>query len=84
MQLKFVPTEHIQPVQLHQLGNVRRNSNIKKQSLTVVLCSSFFPLAVETYGSLTPSSLDTIKTIASKVVIASSIPFTQAYSNLME
>ena len=44
----------------------------------------FFPLAVETYRFWTPASLDTIKTIASKVVTATSIPFTQVYSNLMQ
>ncbi len=44
----------------------------------------FFPLALETYGCWTSASLDTIKTIASKVVTATSIPFTQAYSNLMQ
>ena len=44
----------------------------------------FFPLLVETYGCCTPSSLGTIKTIASKVVTATSIPFTQAYYNLMQ
>ena len=38
---------------------------------------------METYGCWTPS-LNTIKTIASKVVTATSIPFTQAYSNLMQ
>ena len=44
----------------------------------------FFPLSVETYGCWTPASLDTIKTISSKVVTATSIPFTQAYSNLVQ
>ena len=39
---------------------------------------------METYGCWTPASLDTIKTIGSKVVTATSIPFTQVYSNLMQ
>ena len=47
-------------------------------------CTLFFPLAVETYGCWTPPSLDNTKTIASKVVTTTSIPFTQAYSNLMQ
>ena len=34
----------------------------------------FFPLAVEMYGCWTPTSLDTIEAIASKVVTATSIP----------
>ena len=51
---------------------------------TACLADTNDPLAEETYGCWTPASLDTIKTIASKVVTATSIPFTQAYSNLMQ
>ena len=44
----------------------------------------FYPLIVETFGHWSPSSLETLKTIASKASSMNSIPFSQAYSNLME
>ena len=46
--------------------------------------SHFYPLFVETLGHWSPSSLETLKTIASKASSMNSIPFSQTYSNLME
>ena len=44
----------------------------------------FFPLAVETLGYWTPSSLQTLKTIASKTTSCSTTSLSQAFSNLMQ
>ena len=44
----------------------------------------FYPLAVESFGCWTSASLDTLKTIASKIVSTNSIPFSQAYRNLLQ
>ena len=45
---------------------------------------SFYPLAVETFGYWTSSSLSVLKTIASRMMTANLIPFSQAFSSLME
>ena len=44
----------------------------------------FFPLAVETLGYWTPSSLKTLKTIASKTTSCNTTSLSQAFSNLMQ
>ena len=45
---------------------------------------SFFPLVVETLGLWTPSSVNTLKSIASKISGISNISFSQSYNNLMQ
>ena len=44
----------------------------------------FYPLAVESFGAWTPASLDCLRTIATKTITSNNIPFSQAYSNLMQ
>ena len=44
----------------------------------------FYPLAVESFGAWTPASLDSLRTIATKTITSNNIPFSQAYSNLMQ
>ena len=44
----------------------------------------FYPLAVESFGDWTPASLDSLRTIATKTITSNNIPFSQAYSNLMQ
>ena len=44
----------------------------------------FYPLAVESFGPWTPASLDCLRTIATKTITSNNIPFSQAYSNLMQ
>ena len=44
----------------------------------------FFPLAVELFGTWSDVSLNTLKTIASKTVSVTSIPFIQSSNNLLQ
>ena len=44
----------------------------------------FYPLIVETLGHWSPSSVETLKTIALKASSMNNIPFSETYSNLME
>ena len=43
-----------------------------------------YPLAVASFGAWTPASLDSLRTIATKTITSNNIPFSQAYSNLMQ
>ena len=56
----------------------------KYDSQVSVSGALFYPLAVESFGCWTSASLDTLKTIASKIVSTYSIPFSQAYRNLLQ
>ena len=44
----------------------------------------FFPLALETLGYWTPSTLKTLKIIASKTTTCNTTSLSQAFQNLME
>ena len=44
----------------------------------------FFPLAVESFGSWSDVSLDTLKTIASETVSVNTIPFSQSLNTLLQ
>ena len=44
----------------------------------------FIPLAVESFGTWSDVSLNTLKTIASKTVSVNSIPFSQSLNNLLQ
>ena len=82
VQLKFVANSANSAGSAAAAGKLEKG--IKYEEAVADSGALFFPLAVETYGCWTPASLDTIKTIASKVVTATSISFTQAYFNLMQ
>ena len=82
VQLKFVANGANSAGSAAAAGELEKD--LKYEEAVADSGALFFPLAVETYGCWTSASLDTIKTIASKVVTATSIPFTQAYSNLMQ
>ena len=43
-----------------------------------------YPLAVESFGSWSDVSLDTLKTVASKIVSVNTIPFSQSLNNLLQ
>ena len=44
----------------------------------------FFPLTVESFGTWSDVTLNTLKTIASKTVSVSSIPFSQSLNNWLQ
>ena len=44
----------------------------------------FFSLVVESFGSWSDVSLDTLKTMASKTVSVNTIPFGQSLNNLLQ
>ena len=82
VQLKFVTNSANSAGSAAAAGELEKD--LKYEEAVADSGALFFPLAVETHGCWTPDSLDTTRTIASKVVTATSIPFTQAYSNLMQ
>ena len=45
---------------------------------------NFYPLVVESYGYWTPSSLESLKTIAAKTTSRNRTTFSQAFNNLMQ
>ena len=82
VQLKFVANSANSAGSAAAAGELEKG--LKYEEAVADSGALFFPLAVETYGCWTFASLHTIKTTASKVVTATSIPFTQANSNLMQ
>ena len=56
----------------------------RHEAHVVAAGGSFFPLVVETLGLWTPSSLNTLTSIASKISGISNISFSQSYNNLMQ
>ena len=46
--------------------------------------SLFYPLVVKSFGAWTPASLETLRTITTKVITLNNTPFSQAYNSLMQ
>ena len=82
LQPSYVSKAAIKPGAAAEAGEIEKDE--KHERAVTQAGGHFYPLIVETLGHWSPSSLETLKTIASKASSMNHIPFSQAYSNLME
>ena len=82
MQPSYVSKAAIKPGAVAEAGEIDKDE--KHDKVVTQAGGHFYPLIVETLGHWSPSSVETLKTIASKASSMNSIPFSQTYSNLME
>ena len=82
MQPSYVSKAAIKPGVAAEAGEIEKDE--KHNKVVTQAGGHFYPLIVENLGHWSPSSLETLKIIASKASSMNSIPFSQTYSNLME
>ena len=82
MQPSYVSKAAIKAGAVAEAGEIEKDEKYDK--VVTQAGGHFYPLIVETLGHWSPSSLETLKIIASKASSMNSIPFSQTYSNLME
>ena len=82
MQPSYVSKAAIKPGAAAEAGEIEKDE--KHDRVVTQAGGHFYSLIVETLGHWSPSSLETLNTIASKASSMNSIPFSQTYSNLME
>ena len=82
MQPSYVSKAAIKPGAAAEVGEIEKDE--KHDRVVTQAGGHFYQLIVKTLGHWSLSSLETLKTIASKASSMNSIPFSQTYSNLME